>query len=182
MKKRFMSLLLTAAMIVSMVVVPAAAADSLDMKIGAATTSDGSTTVMPGSEISVPVEITANPGTAGIYVEFHYDTDVLTCTGVTYPAEGAIYSSSVTNADEAGTGVALVIASQAGNTTATGTYATLSFTVAADVSVDSTAITMQILDSDEYNCFNESYEAVPYTFTDGSIEITYPATATTGEP
>ena len=59
----------------------AAAADAVAVQLGSATATDGSSAIMPGSEFTIPVELTANPGTAGLNLEVHYDTDVLTCTG-----------------------------------------------------------------------------------------------------
>lgn len=174
-KKRVLPVLLAVSMLLSMALT-ASAADSpaLRASVGTITTADGSETILPGDTILVPIEITENPGTAALNVGVSYDSDVLKCIDV---AKGGIYGMYATEiaADKSEVRIVTI---HTENSTATGTYATLKFEVAADAAVASSVIRLYILDGDDGNCSDENADVVPYEFTDGTVKIEIPTPTT----
>lgn len=123
MKKRIISLLLAMMMLVGMMSVSAFAAGTYDSK-GAISLKVDSTDVYVGDKITVTVEIGTNPGLAGLELVLEYG-DGLTLGEITqgeFAGNWEVGSNGVVWAHE-----------DAGeNTTATGTFATVTFTVNAE--------------------------------------------------
>ena len=175
MKKRLMSLLLTAAMIVSMVVVPVAAADPTTLTVG-------SGSAMPGQDIVIPVNIT-NVGDQKIsslgYV-VGYDHNYMTVKSVTHANSTWPHGMFMPNSNTAGTIKVGDMSMPGSEYTGDNEMLTVTFTLAQEIPATVTELPITIT-VDQIMVSGVNIKDSVATVA-GSVEVIFPATATTGEP
>lgn len=174
MKKRLMSLLLSAAMIFSMAVVPAGASENITLTVD-------SVSAMPGEEVDVNVSISGMSSSIGSFgFSVAYDNESLEVVNPSAPVTvGTAWVGLIMYGVDNGEAVNVGCMSTAGSFTGNGVIATLKFKVKDTVSVNAVDLTATIT---EINMPDYSECTSERTAVDGKIDIIYPATATTGEP
>ena len=178
MKKRLMSLLLSAAMIISMVVVPAAAEGTMGLTVSAV---EG----MPGETVTVNVDISGVSTTALGTLQFTvgYDTESLELSGTPMQGSAVPMGAMVAGGDAAKTGkVNVSVITMAAPLATDGTVATISFKIKDTVSAEDLALTAGLVLAKTPVSAGMTDVKSEFSLTDGNIDVIYPATATTGEP
>ncbi len=117
----------------------------------------------PGESVQVAVQITGNPGISGMSLTVDYNRNVLTLTG----AENQKGGSFSPNLEK---GILSWLLGR--NTTDTGTFFTLTFSIAENAALGSYPVTLALTDSRADNVVNENAEAVPMRFVAGTVTVT----------
>ena len=185
MKKRLMSLLLTAAMIVSMVVVPTAAADPVTVSVD-------SVSGQPGETVTVGINLenlTDDEYIGAFQIDIAFDTDVLESVAIKDGRkevqilqnkefwEGGTFQSTLK------TDVISLGAMNSDGWPGSGKVGEMQFKIKDDVSVEETELTVTLKKITLLEMDNSQTDITAnITAKAGIIDIIYPVTATTGDP
>ena len=157
--KKLFSVLLVLAMVISLMpslVLPASAAGAV--------ISVGGQTAAAGTEVTVPVILTGNPGFASFVLTPSYDTANLTLTSV----EKGSALTSTTGSFLFGTNI---VYGDSVNTTGDGVILNLKFTVSASAAAGNYPVSLTLTNGDLENFCNDTPVAVPVTFVAGGIMV-----------
>ena len=124
---------------------------------------------MAGQQVDVTISFANNPGVASVMLTVGYDSEVLTLVGVT--DHGQI-GTAMHSDNYAACPYTLTWANDLAteNYTYNGEIVTLTFAVAEDAEVTTTAVTVYY-DCDNYDIFNTEGEAVKFAMVDGSVNV-----------
>lgn len=170
--RRVGALLLTAAMLLSLLPTVALAADETFITVDTSECAQASA----GETVQIPVKISGNPGVAGIMLTAIFDTDYFEA------AEGGLYSMgellpaninfSGDSTDTAnGNRSAVQILYTGGDITGDGTLFYLNLKVKADAKSGSSSISVVLYDDDKENFVNHAGDAVPVSFIPGTVAV-----------
>jgi hypothetical protein len=134
---------------------PALAADGL-------TVSAGKAGGLPGTSVSLDITVSSNPGISGMSLKIDYDHDALTLTGMENLAGGS-FSPNLSK------GILSWLLGR--NTSAEGSYFTLTFAVSASAAPGTYPITLSLTEGEKKNIVNENAEPVPASFAAGSVTV-----------
>ena len=166
-RKRWLSVILTLAMVFTLCITPAAAVGAGNENGATVTVEKVTGEYTIGSEVTLKVSIAGNPGFAGFKFEVIYDADKLTLKEI---AQGTVTGGLFTpNA-----GKNNVVLANTVNLEGDGTLFTLKFTV-NEAGVDGAAVSVNAV-----NFYNEKQERVPVNTVAGGINDTTGGSTTGG--
>ena len=155
MKSKGITALLLVLMLLLSLAPAALGADELAVSAGSAKGS-------PGDTVRVPVSITANPGVSGMSLTVSYDVSALTLTSAENKAGGSFSANP-----EKG----IITWLLGRNTSETGEFFSLVFTVKAGAAPGTYPITLALTEGRADNAVNETAAPVPVRFSAGSVQV-----------
>lgn len=156
--KRFLSVLMTVALLLNTVALMASAADAMTIQVS-------TVTAAPGETVQVQITLADNPGISSLKLKVAYD-EVLTLTNVEFDSAFGAYATAPQPYTSPQT---LSCISPMADITADGIFATLTFLVAEDAEDGTFADVELSYDADDV--FNGSYDLVPVTIVNGKVAV-----------
>lgn len=123
--------------------------------------------VLPGSEVQVPIIIEKNTGLSSLKFSIKYDDTVLTLTNVVFPKNTGTYSCVP---EPYGSNQIINFVSPLAAFTKTGTLATLTFSVNQNAELN--AVSNILIEYEEDDIFDSNFNTVPFVTVDGGIYVT----------
>ena len=133
------------------------------------TVSIDSVQAAPGSTITVPITISQNPGIASLKLLVEYDSSVLKLQSAEINPAYKDISGVITSVNTDKNPAVLLWVNPTAETRANGTFATLTFAVAANADGKEAALTITY---DEDDIYNASEVNVPLTVQNGKVVVT----------
>lgn len=156
--KRFLSVLMTVALLLNAVALMASAADAMTIQVS-------TVTAAPGETVQVQITLADNPGISSLKLKVAYG-DVLTLTNVEFDSAFGAYATAPQPYANPQT---LSCISPMADITVNGTFATLTFSVAEDAEDGTFADVELSYDADDI--FNGSYEPVAVRIVNGKVAV-----------
>lgn len=156
--KRFLSVLMTVALLLNAVALMASAADAMTIQVS-------TVNAAPGETVQVQISLADNPGISSLKLKVAYD-EVLTLTNVEFDSAFGAY---VTAPQPYANPQTLNLISPLADIAANGTYATLTFSVAENAADNTVAVVS--LSFDPEDIFNTDYDTVAAQVENGSVKI-----------
>lgn len=125
------------------------------------------TSVLPGSQVQVPIVIEKNTGFSSLKFSIEYDDTVLTLTNVAFPKNTGTYSCVP---EPYGANQIINFVSPLAAFTKTGTFATLTFSVKQDAELNK--VSNILIEYEEDDIFDSNFNTVPFVSMDGGIYVT----------
>ena len=158
MKKRLFGIIMTVALLMSFMILPISATDTVKLTVS-------SVTAEPGSEVAVTVSVSDNPGLASLKFDVAYDS-YLTLTKVEFNGD---FGALVTAPEPFRNPEPLTMISPLSDVSANGVFATLTFKVSEKIPAGHKAeVNLSYVADDIYD---GDYNNVPVTVVNGAVNI-----------